>query len=41
MEANTILIQVNEGEEGTAEKAAIILKEQFPEHRIIIGVIKR
>jgi len=41
MDPNTILITVNEGEEAVAEKTKALLQEEFPKHRIIVGIIKR
>jgi hypothetical protein len=41
MNPKTILITVNEGEEKTAETAKEKLQVSFPEHRIIVGIIKR
>jgi len=41
MEEKTILITVNEGEENIAEKSKETLQAQFPEYRVIVGIIKR
>jgi len=41
MDEKTILVQVFEGEEAIAEKSAEILRRDFPEYRVIVGIIKR
>jgi len=41
MDDKTILVQVFEGQEEIAEKSAETLRKDFPEYRVIVGIIKR